>query len=114
MTIFAKSAFGILVLTAAIPSLFLVAPSLAVAQDAVPSGQSYTGKPAGYEKFFREIEDIIKKYPEAGKRFTVYDVTSKPLGEGLACPSNTVHCCQKYAEPCCTDCATRGCCEIIK
>jgi hypothetical protein len=93
---------------AAFLCLLFISTSLAFAQERAPAE-----RPAGFDDFFEEMQLLVRKYPEAGKRFGLFDSKSIPRS-GPLCGDGRVPCCTQYVLPCCGECATRGCCEVLK
>src|SRR5262245_7156557 len=94
--------FSMRLLLASSLVVLLVTMPRAFAQETAPQ------RPAGFDNFFQEMEQLVKKYPEAGKRFSLFDSKSTPRA-GESCGGHKIPCCTNYVPPCCGQCATKGC-----
>lgn len=93
--------------------LFLATVS-ALAQDGPPNEGTTAQPPQGYEMFFKEIAKVMQSYPDAAKRFVIFDTSVKR--EMHQCPKGQVWGCREVCSdwPHCHECTDWGCVEILK
>jgi hypothetical protein len=79
---------------------FLLSSPAALAQQATPEAaqQATVNIPPEYKAFFDEYSALAKKYPEAARRFGIYDSapTSKQAIRSSGFCSGGSHCCTRW------------------
>lgn len=77
-----------------IAAAFLAGTPLAFAQQQAQSKLEEATSPEGYEALFRDLAEVMRKYPGAGKRFSIVD--EEP---GKPSPASVHRMCCKWGCP---------------
>jgi hypothetical protein len=92
----------------------LVASSVASAQQSAAPTQNAAQQPPGFDAFFAELGKLMENYPEAAKRFGIYDSAST---QKALCGPDQIRCCKEFCPGWprwCSSCVSQGCCDRPK